>query len=192
MFYLPTFSCRNRFDKPHNNLWQVEFSVPSSTEKGIRRSSPEDRYPIDRSFLRVRDGGSGHDWAVFRVNRNTITNKFPGERQGWFRIFHSRYGMGQTIRVTGYGSSREARLSYTQQSSIGARQEDQRGAIHYAVDTTSGNSGSAVIDEATDRLIGVHTNGGCRDFGSNFGTAIFANRDFSTAIRECLYGNGMH
>ena len=45
--------------------------------------------------------------------------------------------------------------------------------VFYTVDTRGGNSGSAVLDESTGMVIGIHTHGGCgASSGSNSGTAI--------------------
>src|SRR5690606_20127707 len=57
--------------------------------------------------------------------------------------------------------------------------------MRYQVDTTGGNSGSPVIDEATGEAVGVHTHGGCTTAGtgSNSGTSLF-NTAFWAAVGE--------
>ena len=44
--------------------------------------------------------------------------------------------------------------------------------LQYAVDTSGGNSGSAVLNENTGEAIGIHTHAGCNSSGGNHGTAI--------------------
>jgi hypothetical protein len=47
--------------------------------------------------------------------------------------------------------------------------------MRYRTDTTGGNSGSPVIDDATNVAVGVHTHGGCTSSGgNNSGTSLFS------------------
>ena len=59
----------------------------------------------------------------------------------------------------------------------------------YKVDTEGGNSGSAVVNEATQEIIGIHNAGGCSgDAGmnGNRGTKIAGNAALTQAIRQCM------
>jgi V8-like Glu-specific endopeptidase len=50
-----------------------------------------------------------------------------------------------------------------------------------------GNSGSSIILESTNEIIGVHSHGSCGVWGDyNEGTLISKNKKFKAAIQECI------
>ena len=50
-----------------------------------------------------------------------------------------------------------------------------------------GNSGSSIILELTQEIIGIHTHGGCTSFGgTNQGTLINEHKKLVAAIKACL------
>ena len=61
--------------------------------------------------------------------------------------------------------------------------------LKHNVDTKTGNSGSAIILEETEEIIGIHSHGGCstsEGAEGNGGTAISKNQALAQAIKECL------
>lgn len=163
----------------------------------------EDSYQVDRQSVVAQDNGKGDDWAVLRLKRNAYTGQWPGDVQGTFPIARRRASVGDIIEITGYGTSASFSRSLHQQTHEGEITRFTRGGIRrllgffsgkkYAVlehraDTTGGNSGSAVINQRTGEIIGVHTHGGCRDNGrgANASTEILRNDEFKQAINRCL------
>ena len=176
----------------------AEFNVPPSTESGRPvASAEEDRYPVVEVVGRA-NSGDGNDWAVIRLGSNSITGLLPGDRQGFFEVSYDRPQNGSFLRITGYGTDkRRPTRTGTQQTATGQLTgiRENSATISYSVDTEPGNSGSSIVDEATGKIIGVHTTGYCSSSGgSNVGTSIAYRAEFRKAILECLgrsmtYGN---
>ncbi|MHC5025731.1 MAG: trypsin-like serine peptidase [Planctomycetota bacterium] len=155
----------------------VEFNVPLSTAGGeIVHPGPEDQYPVDPASVQAQNSGTGNDWGYFGCLPNSNTGLFPYEAQG------ERYEIaaaapenaGQTVTITGFGVD-DSPLAWTQvqQTHSEAYAGVDGTRVFYTVDTRGGNSGSAVLDESTGMVIGIHTHGGCgASSGSNSGTAI--------------------
>lgn len=160
----------------------VEFNTINHSE--------EDRYFIEK--LIEKSNYVSRDWAVFKLRKNDLTGKRAGEVQGIYSIDSKSNPLsfiGQTLRISGYGDSEIENLNGTQQTAIGSLKQISRfQSILYDVDTDSGDSGSAIIVEATGMIIGIHTNGGCTmsDDGLNEGTAIASNRKLIRAIEKCI------
>ncbi|HLT46515.1 MAG TPA: T9SS type A sorting domain-containing protein, partial [Rubricoccaceae bacterium] len=143
---------------------------------------PEDQYSIDMASRVWVNGGIGNDWGIFRVFDNTQTGLQPVVAQGG-GYFHVRQDLAPpTIRITGYGVD-TGTSNQTQQTHTGPNAGSSGTTMRYQVDTTGGNSGSPVIDEATGDALGVHTHGGCSTSGSgsNSGTSLF-NTAFWAAV----------
>lgn len=154
----------------------LELNVPNSTASGsVVRAHPDDQYPFQT--LASLNSGVGSDWGVCRVGRNSNHGQLPTERNGgvWYRL-GSIPGApaGQTIRITGYGtSSAVPTLSQVQKTHTGPLSEIRATSLCYATDTTGGNSGSPILHENTGDAIGIHTHGGCTSTGGcNQGTRI--------------------
>lgn len=63
----------------------MEFNVPASDADGaLNHPSPDDQYAIDYSTIQRQDNGTGFDWAIFRVFRNSNTGLLPHEKQNSF------------------------------------------------------------------------------------------------------------
>ncbi|MAE75160.1 MAG: hypothetical protein CL675_13790 [Bdellovibrionaceae bacterium] len=169
-----------------STLAVAQFNVPGESDQGPRYSKPEDQYPLVE-ILDSQNGGQGRDWAVFRVNRNPITNKFPGELQGMVGLSIEAPGPGTQIAIVGYGSDDERSRNFTQQADTGEIVRVDGPTLRYVIDTMPGNSGSSVLDRATNKIIGIHTHGGCsRSGGSNAGTALAHVPRFQEAVQACL------
>ncbi len=161
----------------------VQFNVPPSLPNGaIQNPPPADQYTVIGSSIVSANGSIGNDWGVFRTQPNTQTGLTALQAQGaFFDVVRDR--SPTTIRITGYGvddtppgstGGRNAQ-NQTQQTHTGPSISNTGTTVRYQTDTEGGNSGSPVIDEATGRAIGVHTNGGCSTAGtgSNSGTSTF-------------------
>jgi hypothetical protein len=160
----------------------LQFNVPLSTPGGgLQHPGPEDQYSVDSSSRVFVNGGIGNDWGVFRVFDNTQTGQQPSAAQG-DHFFVRQDLTPPTIRITGYGVD-GGTANQTQQTHFGPNAGSSGTTMRYQTDTTGGNSGSPVIDEATGDAVGVHTHGGCSTSGSgsNSGTSLF-NTAFWNAV----------
>ncbi len=162
-----------------SGLQVVEFNVPLSTAGGaIQHPGPQDQYAVDTASLQTNGGlGVGDDWTYFGVFSNSTTGLTPYQANG-----NQAYDLlptppavsGQSIRVTGYGST-TAPVSPTwylvQKTHTGPYATFTGTTIQYETDTTGGNSGSPVFLDGTSLAIGIHTHGGCTSTGgANSGT----------------------
>lgn len=163
----------------HCGFVQVHFNNPLSTSGGVPvMPHPDDQYAIDAASVQDDASGLGRDWYYAGAFANPNTGLRPHEAQGdAFDLATTIPPVtGQPIRVTGHGVT-SAPVDPTwyraQKTHVGPFVEVSGSALRYAMDTTSGNSGSPVIDDTTGLAIGIHTHGGCRETsGANGGTAI--------------------
>lgn len=163
----------------HCGFVQVHFNNPLSTPGGTPvMPHPDDQYAIDSSSRQRDASGVGQDWYYAGAFANPNTGLRPHEAQGdTFDLATSIPAVtGQPIRVTGHGvTSAPVDPSWhrAQKTHTGPFVEFTGSRLRYAMDTTSGNSGSPVIDDTTGLAIGVHTHGGCSSSGgANSGTAV--------------------
>ncbi|MCH7597279.1 MAG: hypothetical protein IID35_12075 [Planctomycetes bacterium] len=160
----------------------VEFNVPESDPDGaINYAHPNDQYPVEQiSTDQWQRAGLGNDWCYFGVLDNPNTGKTPLEAQGAsYQLVQTvpDDNYGSTLRVTGYGVypylGPYNELSGTQQTDSGPYQAKVGTAISYVVDTTGGNSGSAVEHVSDGLVYAIATDGGCwAGGGANKGNAI--------------------
>ena len=163
----------------HCGFAQIHFNNPLSTPGGVPvMPHPDDQYAIDRTSEQEQASGVGQDWYYGGAFANPNTGLTPFEAQGEaFELATSIPAVtGQPIRVTGHGVT-SAPVDPTwfraQKTHAGPFVDFTGSSLRYAMDTTSGNSGSPVIDDTTGLAIGVHTHGGCRSTGgANAGTAV--------------------
>ncbi|MGB0454733.1 MAG: trypsin-like serine peptidase [Bacteriovoracaceae bacterium] len=170
-----------------------EFNTLPSTAKGKKvRSLPEDTYEIDPASIVQDYTGLGNDWAVFKFRPNNITQKLPGDVQGFLNVRFTQPEQGAIMRISGYGTDYgEPTRHLAQQTNTGEllSANSSSSAIQYRVDTMGGNSGSSLIDENTREVFGIHTNGGCIrnvNSGGNWGVSIAKNAALTAAIKSCL------
>ena len=150
----------------------LSFNVPQSLPNGtVQFPGPEDQYTIDQASFQGTGSGVGNDWGVFAVANNSQTGLHPLQAQGGFNV---RQDLGPAnIRITGFGVD-SGSTNQTNQTNVGPNSGSSGNVMRYATDTTGGNSGSPVIDEATDESVGIHTHGGCgATGGNNNGTSLF-------------------
>jgi hypothetical protein len=173
----------------------IEFNVPLSDSDGsINHPGPEDQYAIDQSSLQWDLTVIGNDWAYFGAFPNAITELAPVEAQGATYLLGAPPASagGETIRITGNGSVTgtqgtplEWYLVHT--THTGPLTSVSGDILQYQVDTTGGDSGSAVLNEDSGTAIGIHTNAGCGDDG--LGGDSGANH--ATALTNALLANAL-
>lgn len=170
-------------------LW---FNVPLRTSSGsVVPPSPEDQYPVDGSSVQsAGNWGLGNDWQVFGVFSNSNTGLGPVDagKASYVLADSAPAPDGRPINITGYGTtSNPVPDSWyaVQKTHTGAYWSRSGTTIRYQADTTGGNSGSAVLDVENQRVIGIHTNGGCSSSASssNSGTSI-DNTGFRNALMQ--------
>ena len=186
-------------------IYNIYSGTPSTSTRmhftyGVSNAPVEDQYAVDVSTYRGVDGGVGNDWGCGRLLPNSSTGLLPGVAQGgWYTIGPVPASpSGNVIRITGYGTA--AVDSRSQKTHTGALDAVNTSSLRYVPDTTGGNSGSPVIHENTELVIGVHTHGGCSETGgANSGTradlAAFADhREFLLRVcaqdSDCDDGDG--
>jgi V8-like Glu-specific endopeptidase len=175
-----------------NSSSVTQFNVPLSNSNGsVNHPGPQDQYPVQLASNQGVGSGAGNDWRYFATFPNSNHGLTAFQRQGAFYIKASAAPSvsGQSIRVTGYGtvsSPISPTWNQVQKTHAGPYVSMSGTLIRYAMDTTGGNSGSAVQDETTGLVIGVHTHAGCTSTGgSNQGTAIH-HSGWQTAINNPL------
>ncbi len=150
-------------------------------------ASAKDTYTINKGSLNYSSTSQGNDYAVFKVNKNSTTGKLPGDIQGYYKAKYDKPAIGAVVAIAGYGSSRDPKKNFRQQTHSGALSWIYQGMVSYKIDTENGNSGSGIVNDKTNEILGVHTNGGCSAYdGNNGGTLISGNPRFAKAIRDCL------
>ncbi|MGZ3737084.1 MAG: trypsin-like serine peptidase, partial [Bdellovibrionota bacterium] len=146
----------------------------------------EDIYEVDAESVvsPIEESGGGGDWAVARLKVNAITGKRAGDVQGWLSVSRAPVVVGRDLVLTGYGSD----TGFSQKSSHGPVVFADETNYGYRVDAMPGNSGSALVDSATNMIVGIHTNGGCYNKPSSFnsGTRIAGNSELEDAIASCI------
>ncbi|MCA9278303.1 MAG: trypsin-like serine protease [Phycisphaeraceae bacterium] len=183
---------------------QAHFNIPLSTSSGqVVMSAPDDQYAVDTSSGQGINGGVGNDFYYFGCFPNPNTGLTPYEAQGdAFVLGPPPTDPNTTIRVTGCGitdSTVPATYYRAQKTHTGPWVGINGTQLQYQVDTTSGNSGSPVINDNTGEAIGIHTHGGCTSGGSgaNSGTSLtlpalqnaFANPQGVCAQATCCYAD---
>ncbi len=170
--------------------YKTEFADRKTAEKYfnkfISKIGPYARaiYPVD-NLVDYDDQGTGNDWLVIRLNPNPITGLYPGSERGFYPIDWAAENSNQEVRLAGFGKDDQSERSYSLQVSYGKLLQSENDLIlRHDADSTAGNSGTAIIDNKTEKIIGIHTNGGCQK-SSNAGTWINKVSRLQKAIQEC-------
>ncbi|MEK6701627.1 MAG: DUF4394 domain-containing protein [Planctomycetota bacterium] len=156
-----------------------QFNVPlSGTDGSLRHPGPEDQYPVESTSIQFANVGLGNDYTYFGCWPNTTTNQSAYQRQGSTYVLAASVPnvSGQTLRITGFGTT-SSPVSNTwnqvQKTHTGAYAQKSGTILYYRVDTTGGNSGSAIENLVDGTAIGIHTNGGCGvSSGNNAGCSL--------------------
>ena len=180
-----------------DHLFKGEFDVPNSIDGTGQPSSLENTFTIDQSSITYSEDGRGNDWAVFKFNNNEITSLAPGVVFGSYEIeLFEPKTQTDLLRIAGHGMHwRDNSLSYTLLSATGfadyiGYSEEGRSLLNHYIDTTPGTSGATVINTKTNKVIGIHGQGGCGSRSIwNSATLIKGNPSLQNAISKCLESN---
>ena len=160
------------------SLQTIQFNVPPSNSNGsLNHPPPQHQYAVDVSSKQSQNGGIGLDWGYFGCFPNSNTGLTPFQSQNAAYVLALTpppFSSAHTIRITGYGTD-SGTANQTQQTHSGPWASWQGTTLRYTVDTTGGNSGSAVQWQNGNQVIGVHTHAGCSTSnppGSNQGTSV--------------------
>jgi len=173
----------------------IQFHAPLTLPNGttLMHPPPEMQYTVDLTSIQRFSGaaGSGDNWAYFGALPNPISSLTPFQTEG---VFFQRASVipttvGHPIRVFGNGATIPPIFrawSFVQKTEVGTLAGLTGTRVNYRADTTSGDSGSAVLDESTGRVIGISVEDGCTSTGgSNAGTAV-TNQKLRNAINHPL------
>ncbi len=166
----------------------LQFNVPNSQGNCNTVNPPiSDQFPVLAGYL-FNNNGPGDDWAAMVSGNNNI-GQTPYERYGEFRPIATAVApVGAAASVTGFGADQTCVVAYTERTSDGMICDVDSNTYTFAVDMTFGNSGSALIRNSGDEIIGIVTHcfsgGGCPP--CNIATRI-DNGDFADA-RATLCG----
>lgn len=100
--------------------------------------------------------------------------------------------ISDSCAITGYGVDRgDSSGNFAQQTHTGKLKTVgtliNRTHLRHTADTTGGNSGSSIILESTEQIIGIHSHAGCTSSGgANQGTVIAKHKKLVKAIKTCL------
>ncbi|MFK7884719.1 MAG: GC-type dockerin domain-anchored protein [Phycisphaerales bacterium] len=160
----------------------MQFNVPLSTAGGTPQNpGPEDQYPIDPASVQNQSGSIviGNDWAFYGAFDNSNTGLAPQDAQGASHTLASSMppADNRPITITGFGST-SSPVSPTwylvQKTHTGPFTATFGNTVQYRPDTTGGNSGSAILDQNNNQVLGIHTNAGCNSTGgANQGCSLF-------------------
>jgi V8-like Glu-specific endopeptidase len=121
---------------------------------------------------------TGNDWMYMGTfpNSNTRLTAFEAQKKTYILPEKLLNGSaiavkeGMKLEIIGYGvtyapfrSKNQVQQRHSGKlTKINVEQRQKAFVMFYQVDTTGGNSGSAVEDAETGYAVGIHTNGGCR------------------------------
>ncbi len=150
----------------------AQFNVPPSLANGAIQFPPvSDQFAIDQSSITFALAGTGFDWGIFRLLQNNL-GQDAATVNGFFDLASSIPATGSTVEVIGYGIDSGVN-NHVLQTDSGPIVGQPANIIQHMVDIQGGNSGGPIINVATGKVIGIHTNGGCGlAIGFNAGTSI--------------------
>ena len=147
-------------------------------------------FQVDRETLEVRPGESfpvvelvehrrsGLDYAIIRLGPNGA-GQLPGNRYGTLRVAaRDPEEPRPMLCIIQHPDGRPKRVE------AGRMFRNSAGRIEYKdLDTLGGSSGAPILSRDGE-IIGVHTHGGCTEFGgANYGTAIGIIRQASEVLK---------
>jgi len=147
----------------------MEFQVPLSTGGRIVHPPPEDQYSVDpKSVVRPTvNVGVGNDWQYMGCFPNSNTGLTPYQAQGDVYKLATNATIpraGNPTQIIGYGVveyDKPKEWNQVQKVAEGpfayATGGTTKWTIYYTVDTTGGDSGSAVENAADGTAIGIHS-----------------------------------
>ena len=124
---------------------------------------------------------------MMKLRENEITGLFPGEVLGHYDVSFEAPKVGDVIRITGHGRDARESRNFAQQTHAAPIARLYQSTIQHVADTKFGNSGSSIVDETTQKIVGIHTHGACyASGGANYGTLLYGHVRLRQAIRNCL------
>jgi len=164
--------------REHRDKQQVEFEVPHSNDMSIWKPAGDNHiFPIDLASVECSDCISGvnldhgQDWAVFRLGRNMAGQRVQDVEGLGFPLLAPgalAQQTGKPVSLTGFGWDNDPPEAMFAQQTGGGRVESVTPsvtgvAIAHSADAETGNSGSPllVLDNAIQRVAGIHTGGRC-------------------------------
>ena len=166
----------------------AEFNTPASIGGRIQHPEAKDIYPVLKDQSKWVYSGIGSDWAVLKIGANTETGLYAGDVQGFYEYDFSTPKVGTMVRITGYGLDRnDPTRNLAKQTHNGEVTRVRGSAMYHVADTMGGNSGSTIIRESDDKIVAIHTNGGCSSRGgANSATTLANKKELQDAILACL------
>jgi hypothetical protein len=162
----------------------LEFDINSSDCDGtVNFGSTDHQYAVDLNSINSNNNGLGDDWAILAVFPNPNTNLMPAYGENAFARLARDLNIlnPSTVRVAGCGAdstptgctgsaNSDNRTRQTSSDDFDGEFSDTNGTwLEHRADTTTGSSGSPIVDVASDLAIGIHTTGlGCPNGGSSF------------------------
>ena len=155
---------------------------------GRSKATPENTFRILRNGTTAVDNGPGDDWAVFKIDKNRKTGKYPGETRGFYKLGKLRPSPDQRIINIGYGAADNA-YSFFQQLGEGLItgtyvEGEHKNYFEHNADTGSASSGSAIFNQDME-IIGINTHGHLIK-RINIGTVTGDHPELKEAISKCL------
>ncbi len=170
----------------------AEFNPPLSIGGVAMPSKAEDQYRLDLSFYEFEETKKiGENWGVVKFEKNPVTNRFPGDVQGYYNIISEKMDKDSSIRVVSYGADDSSETkTFAQQTAKGLATKPGvfllPTIIEFTADTGWASSGSPIINVKTNEVAGINTHGGCEVRKSNTGTFLYKNKKVLNAIAACL------
>jgi hypothetical protein len=169
----------------------VEFNPPLTFPDGVtlNHPPPEDQYVPDVSSVQWQLEDDGDDWGYFGCFPNSNTGLTPAQSQGDFFPLSTAIPVAedQPVRVYGHGVTVPPVFrtwSFVQKTAIGPLAGVFGDILEVEADATNGDSGAAVVDDATGEMIGILTNDGCGEFaGENIATSV-RNEQLQKALTQ--------
>jgi V8-like Glu-specific endopeptidase len=176
-----------------SNLFRGEFNVPNSVDGEPVQSQAEDIFFVDPNSIEFQDEGRGNDWAVFKFKKNEKSGVNPGDQFGFYDIETYEPKNSDVLKISGYGTHYDnEQMTYTLLSALGhgdyiGYSYEGRTLLNHKIDTSSGSSGSSVINIKTNKIIGIHGQGGCTSSRIiwNSATLINQHKKLQAAIKKC-------
>ncbi|HEY3253266.1 MAG TPA: trypsin-like peptidase domain-containing protein [Polyangiaceae bacterium] len=153
-----------------------EFQVDFRYEVSAQRDTPSRTNTSE--VLRLEEYRyDGLDYALLRLSDH------PGRYNGVTRISPEDSRPGAAIAILQHPAAAPMKVG------VGTALRVQGSTIAYdTIDTLGGSSGSGILDAATGKLVGLHTNGGCSKSGSgeNSGITITALTSASPTLQALV------
>ncbi len=157
----------------------VQFNVPPSLADGTPVfPSPDHQYAVDGDeTISTGVGDPGTEFGLMQVYSNPNTGLMPFEAQSSAFALSDKIPLtGVSVAVAGYGTDETLQTdpgvnNFVLRTHTGEIVTASAERVEYRSDSTGGNSGSPVINEATGKVVAIHTHAGCTLTDGNQGTS---------------------